>query len=149
MIRPLVVITISLILAGCGGEPGDSESFQNAEAVRAEIEAAAADTPVPPGTTPDVTLNDNGGVYEPGFGRQLVQGRAMCAWFDYWLTALAAGRSDDAEVASVASDQFSSWDIYIAADSSYTELIDGIIDSARLGDPTPMRQFVENNCALT
>ena len=138
----LAVIT-AVALAGCGS--GDS-TMNNAQTAQAELAAALRDTPVPPGTTLTVSIPDKNGTYESGYGTILVQGAAVCKWFEFWLAGLASSRPQDVALASTTATKFPSWEIYRHADASYRQLVDGVVADANLGDPGPMQRFVSANC---
>jgi hypothetical protein len=117
-----------------------------ASVVQAELAAALKDTNAPPGVTLKVSLAGSTGEFQPGYGRAMVQQAAICAWFRYWLTGLAADDSEASTLAAKAADGFKAWESYTSADQSFRDVIDGAIAKTKLGDPTPMRSFVTNNC---
>lgn len=144
------ILLLALVLSSCAGSPGtdnDAGGMNDAAAAQAEADAALADTPVPPGANVAVTIADTSASYQVGYGRSAVEGLAMCAWFRYWLEGIASDDPVQVSAAADASKLFSGWEIYVSADQSFRDVVNGVVDKANLGDAAPMAQFVEVNCA--
>lgn len=145
-------VVMAVLLGACGGSAdpsstgGAGDTLVNADVVQNELAAALTDTPTPPGVTLSVSLEDQTGEFQPGYGRALVQQASICAWFRYWLTGLAADDTTAATLAATEADGFRAWDTYTSADQSFRDVIDAVIAKTKLGDPVPMRSFVTNNC---
>ncbi|HEY4266888.1 MAG TPA: hypothetical protein VGM94_01730 [Galbitalea sp.] len=145
--RLALVLLAANLIAACGGPSASSDmEVVGANAVRAEIAAALKEVPLPPGATINPIVPDENAGYEAGFGRQAVEGLAMCAWFRYWLDALASDRTEDVARATETANKMSTWAIYVGADQSYRDVIDNVITNAKLGDPSAMSTFVSANC---
>jgi len=143
-----IVLIAAATFGACGGIGSDTAAngMVDAKAAQAEADAAMQDTPIPPGASLSVTIRDQSGSYEVGYGRSAVEGLAMCEWFRFWLKAIAADSAADVKLAADAADRFPTWEIYIGASQSYRDLVNSVVDKARLGDPGPMSQFVTANC---
>jgi len=142
-----VILGVALLVSACGGTTASAPpGMMNAGAAQAEIAAALKDVPIPPGATILPTIQDQSGTYQVGYGHTLVEGRAMCAWFRYWLAAIDGNRPADATRAADVAKLFPTWVIYRDGDISYTSLIDTVVRKANLGDLSPMAQFVAVNC---
>lgn len=146
-----VCALLVILVAGCGGttDPsagGAGDALVSADVVQEELTSALTDTATPPGVTLNVSLAGLTGEFQPGYGRAMVQQAAICAWFRYWLTALAADDSDASTLAATEAEGFKAWDTYTSADQSFRDVIDAAIAKTALGDPAPMRSFVTNNC---
>jgi hypothetical protein len=140
-----------VLIAGCAGTADPStgaagDALVGANVVQDELTAALKDTDAPPGVTLNVSLAGLTGEFQPGYGRAMVQQAAICAWFRYWLTGLAANDSDASTLAAEEAEGFKAWDTYTSADQSFRDVIDAAISKTNLGDPAPMRSFVTNNC---
>lgn len=146
------IALLGILLAGCGGtvDPssagGAGDALVNADVVQEELTSALTDTATPPGVTLNVSLAGLTGEFQPGYGRALVQQAAICAWFRYWLTGLAADDTQASTLAAKEAEGFKAWDTYTSADQSFRDVIDAAIAKTNLGDPAPMRSFVTNNC---
>lgn len=136
-----------LVVPGCGApQPSAEDGIMDAGAAQAELDAALKEVPLPPGATIHPTIPDPNAGYEVGFGRQAVEGLAMCEWFRFWLAGLAESRPEDVDRATEVAAQFPTWAIYRDADVSYRTVIDGLVDKAKLGDPAAMASFVKASC---
>jgi hypothetical protein len=142
-----VILGAAVIVSGCGATASAPPGMMDAGAAHAEIVAALKDVPLPPGATILPTIHDQSGTYQVGYGRTLVEGLAMCAWFRYWLAAIEGNRPADATRAADIAKLFPTWVIYRDGDISYTSLIDAVVRKANLGDLSSMGQFVAANCA--
>lgn len=148
----VLALGAAVLFAGCGSSPSNDTSnggMQGASAAQAEVDAAKQDTPLPPGATVSVAITDQAGSYESGYGTVLVQGQAICAWFKYWLSAESSNDAQALFAAQDAAKKIPTWTVYTRADQSFRDLINSVIDKANLGDPTPMSEFVTNNCEPT
>jgi hypothetical protein len=147
--RLVAAMTAVMILLAACGSSGPTEGgggMVDAEAAQSEADRAMKDVPIPPGASFAVTITDTSGSYEIGYGRAAVEGQAMCEWYRFWLRAIAAESTADVELAAQTVAEFPTWDTYQNADVSYTDLVDSIYESATLGDPGPMTNFVTANC---
>lgn len=145
--RPARGITcvISLVMASvsaCGSPNG----FGTAQDAQREIDVAIADTPLPPGGSfSPITLDPNA-TYQAGSGTNMIQFQAACAWFGYWASAIANGDPNAESEASRMADEIRTWQVYTSSDSSLQRYWDGMIDQAKLGDPSGLVENFRNNC---
>lgn len=137
-------LLVAAVVAACSSSP--APGMTDAKTAQQDIDAALRDTPLPPGASIAVTVPDQNGSYETGYGQVAVQGPAMCKWFEFWLTAIATDRTADITLARNVAAQFPSWEIYRRGDVSFKTLIDTVVANANLGDPGAMSQFVSANC---
>ncbi len=148
IIRLALTATIVATATGCSGpsSPTNDDPHVNAAAIRAEVEAALSEVPVPPGDRVKVDINDDSGSYEVGSGIQLVESQAMCRWFIYWLRGISTSDAGVVTAAMGAAAKFPTWQNYTAADQSFRDLINKVVTNAKRGDPSTMAQYVSANC---
>jgi hypothetical protein len=125
--------------------------MQDAAAYSAEIDAAKAVTPLPPGATWPARLDsspDPNAIYAVRSGQSLVEFNAACIWFGYWLDESRHGTPTQRADALAGVLAMGSWTTF--SDRSINQSIDyfaSLLDAARRGDAAPIRQFVAVNCA--
>lgn len=144
----LVIVPLGAAASGfLGGGTESPHGLVDAAGRRAEIEAAQAVVPIPPGSAwPPVTVPP--GSYSREGGRSEVEFVAFCLWSDAWLDAHREG-DDTGETQSlrklkayrtwIRSDEF--------ADESFRDVIDAVVDAAIAGQPDPLSRNSALNCA--
>lgn len=149
-----LLVSLLLVVAGCGGDSGDNESSDTlltyAEMVD-EYRAKVDDYPFPlpegmefperPREPDEPTL------YERGNGIVQADSYWECAWIQEWLRH----RADDAARAETAmtwlerSVETEFRQRFVVSDPAiWTE---DILGTARLGDPTHLREYYDSSCA--
>ncbi len=137
-----VAVLVALNVSACGSPDG----FGGVNDTQREIAAARATTPLPPGSSFSTIKLDSHGMYQAGAGTNMIQFQAVCAWFGYWASAIA-DQNDDAEAkASEMAEEIKTWPTYVTSDTSLRSYWDSIIEQARLGDPSGLRDMIQNNC---
>ena len=127
----------------------------NADAFDAEMAAAKAVTPIPPGATWPPYLDhapDRDASYETGGGRQMVQLNAYCLWLGDWYRA--RDRRDAAAVAAAvaALGDARRWKTFtdpLTSDQGFRDNIAGTIDAAVRGDAASVLGELQRNCTGT
>lgn len=128
----------------------DPNGPASAAAFQAEIDAAKAVVPLPPGRfwPAYLVVRDHSASYSAGGGRTWVEFVAFCAWTQDWLSARASGStaSSDADAAVILG--ASSWEFYQGEFSSDSDraAIDRVVAGVRSGDTGPVQSFVSLNC---
>jgi hypothetical protein len=121
--------------------------FVGADWIEAEMRSAAAVTPFPPGYgAGDLTVEDRSGSYEVGSGRSMIEFRAVCAWYEYWLGGYEASNQRQRHAALTMMRRFPTRESFRSADASFRELNDEIIAGAERNEPAELVRFLENNC---
>ena len=127
----------------------------DAAAYEAELEAAKAVTPIPPGATWPPYLEqapDRSASYGTGLGKQMVENNAYCLWLGYWYTA---NERDDGEAIAIATDvlgQARDWTTFtdpLTTDAGLRAGTRATIDAALAGDAPPVLSQLELNCTGT
>jgi hypothetical protein len=127
----------------------------DAEAYKAELDAAKAVTPIPPGATWPRYLDrapDGSASYGTGLGKQMVEENAYCLWLGYWYTANAAGDTAAIAVATDALEQARTWATFtdpLTTDEGFRAIHQETIDAAIAGDATAVHRQLELNCTGT
>jgi hypothetical protein len=160
--RSLVLVGALLILAptvfAVGAAILSTEApygMGDAAAYEAEIDAAKAVTPIPPGATWPPYLSqapDGGASYGTGLGKQMVEENAYCLWLGYWYTANLAGDSAAMTTATDALEQARTWTTFtdpLTTDEGFRAMHQETIDAAIAGDATAVHRQLELNCTGT
>lgn len=147
----LAVLAALAVLTGCGGESAeptpDPEGLIGGDQVTEELSAAQDRYPLPSGREwKDFGINSDD-TYGAGAAEVMVASQAQCAWYDYWLEGQRDGDDEAMDEAMAALDALSGSALFTLADPSYTDLIADIEERARLGDPSGIQQFIEQNCS--
>lgn len=127
----------------------------DAHAYEAELEAAKAVTPIPPGATWPPYLDrahDRSASYGTGLGRQMVKFNAYCLWLGEWYQAHEGGDVDRVAAAVAALDGAQGWTTLtdpLTTDEGARAHIQATIDAAERGDPGPVLAELELNCTGT
>lgn len=124
--------------------------LSSAAAFQAEIDAAKAVVPLPPGATWPASLaaTDKSAGYSTGGGRTWVEFVAFCAWDRAWLDATSSGARPAAQQAEDVIVAAPTWQFYrgIFATQSVRDVIDRVIAGVKAGDPAPGQEFFVKNC---
>jgi hypothetical protein len=117
----------------------------------AEIEAAKAVTPLPPGATWPAWLGavvDGSASYGVKGGQGEVEFTGACLWFGYWLDQMDNGTATSRAAALAGVEQTGGWLTF--SNPLANRSLDyhaGLLNAARRGDTAPIREFVVVNCA--
>jgi hypothetical protein len=118
---------------------------------QAEIDAAKAVVPLPPGATwPPYLVADKSASYSRGGGRAAVEFVSFCSWDRAWVASTASGASASAQADRDQIVAATSWEFYRGefATDSFRDSIDQVIAAVRNGDRSQVQQFVALNCSL-
>jgi hypothetical protein len=124
----------------------------DADAYDAELAAAKAVTPIPPGATWPPYLEraeDRSASYSTGLGQSLVEMNAYCLWLGYWYQAQERGDAVSVGAAVSALDQARSWESFtdpLTSDQGFRDNIQSRIDAAERGDAETVLFELETNC---
>lgn len=127
----------------------------DAAAYDAELKAAKAVTPIPPGSTWPTYLEkaqDRSASYGTGLGKQMVENNAYCLWLGYWYTATERGDSAAVAIAREILGQARDWTTFtdpLTTDAGLRAGIRATIDAALAGDAAPVLSQLELNCTGT
>ncbi len=141
---------ISLGIAGCASGPQESSPTRllSYADVQAEYRTSVSSLPAPEGYVYPQTFDDEQGeLYEVGFGRSRAVALWNCAWGKEWLRA----RTVDPDAAATALAQYRSvaetdvfrdhWDPVSVQEPFFDS-----IERAELGDPSGVQADVQANC---
>ncbi len=124
----------------------------DADAYEAELAAAKAVTPIPPGMAWPSYLDqadDRDASYGTTLGRSMVEINAYCMWLGYWYEAQAAGDAVKVGAAIAALTDARTWDTFsdeLTSDQGFRDNIQHNIDSAEAGDAPAVLRELELNC---
>lgn len=127
----------------------------DAAAYTAELDAAKAVTPIPPGATWPPYLNqapDRSASYGTGLGKQMVEENAYCLWLGYWYTANASGDAAAVATATGALEQARTWTTFtdpLTTDEGFRAIHQQTIDAAVARDAPAVHRQLELNCTGT
>ncbi len=160
--RSLVLVGALLILAptvfAVGAAILSTEApygVGDASAYEAELDAAKAVTPIPPGATWPPYLNeapDGSAGYGTGLGKEMVEENAYCLWLGYWYTANASGDAAAMATATDVLEQARSWTTFtdpLTTDEGFRAIHRETIDAAVAGDAAAVHSQLELNCTGT
>lgn len=150
----VLAIGLSLLAASAFGTWGAMKlseapyGMHGVTGYQAEITAAKATTPLPPGATWPAQLDnppDANAWYGVGAGRAFVEFNAACIWFGYWLeTSPSSGDRPQALTGVLAMRDWTTFsDPLVNGSVAY---FDGLFAAAARGDQQPIREFVGTNC---
>lgn len=128
---------------------GDADEYD------AELGAAKAVTPIPPGATWPAYLDaaeDRTGSYGTGLGEQMVEMNAYCLWLGHWYEAQEVG--NDAAVAEALRvlGEARTWETFtneLLSDQGFRDNVQNRIDAAEGGDSETVLFELETNCTGT
>ena len=156
LVAAAVTLLIPALVAG-GAAILSSEAprgMSDAAAYDAEVAAAKAVTPIPPGATWPPHLDaapDRAGSYAVGLGRSMVEFNAYCLWLADWYDANRSGSAARAGAAIATLGRVPSWESFSGplADGSFRDHVGGVVRAADRGDATSVLQELELNCRGT
>ena len=128
---------------------GDADAFE------AELAAAKAVTPIPPGMAWPSYLDqadDRDATYGTTLGRSMVEINAYCMWLGYWYEAHEARDATKVDAAMAALTDARTWDTFtdeLTSDQGFRDNIQHNIDAAEAGDAPPVLRELELNCQGT
>ena len=148
LLAALIVVPLGAVAGSIiGGGTESPRGLVDAAGHRAEIEAARAVVPIPPGSAwPPVTVPP--GDYSRGGGRSEVEFVAFCLWSDAWLEAHREGDGASERLAVERMEAYRTWkrsDDFV--DESFLDSIDAIVGAAIAGQPGPISHYSALNCA--
>lgn len=153
----LATATVLLIPAAVGVSAGiryteSPRGLESAAAYQAEIDAAKRVVPLPAGARWPwwVNVQNQSGDYATGGGRSQVEGAAFCLWLGDWIAARQSGDSARQSADRATLLQVPTWEMYTGefADTSYREVIAGVLVGVRSNDPAPGQAFSSANCTV-
>lgn len=127
----------------------------NAATYEAELAAAKAVTPLPPGATWPPYLDgapDRAASYGVGLGTQMVQYNALCLWLGDWYTAHESGDAPAQAAATDALEGARGWTTLfdpLTTDEATRAGNRGLIDAAVAGDATTVLHGLQLQCTGT
>jgi len=127
----------------------------DAAAYDAELKAAKAVTPIPPGETWPPYLEqapDRSATYGAGLGKQMVEINAYCLWLGSWYDANARGDTAASAAATAVLEEARGWTTFtdpLLSDEGFREIHRQTIDAAIGGDAPAVLQQLELNCTGT
>lgn len=142
---PVVVAGMSLVSTEAPYGTGDASAFE------AEVVAAKAVTPIPPGLNWPAYLDhapDQDAMYGTGGGRAVVEHTAYCMWLGYWRDAHEAGDYTAVATALSTLDDARNWQTFnddLTPDAK--ERVDMTVGAAKAGDIATVRNELGLNCA--
>lgn len=160
--RSLLLVAAMLIMApvlfAAGAAIFSTEApygMGDADAYDAELAAAKAVTPIPPGATWPPYLDaaeDRHASYGTGLGRSMVEINAYCLWLGYWYAAQHAGDSAAVAAAVAALNDAREWETFtdpLTSDEGFRDHAQTTIDAAVEGDADAVLVELERNCQGT
>ncbi|HYI67344.1 MAG TPA: hypothetical protein VEW95_10505 [Candidatus Limnocylindrales bacterium] len=160
--RSLLLVAAMLIMApalfAAGAAIFSTEApygMGNADAYDAELAAAKAVTPIPPGATWPPHLDqaeDRDASYGTGLGRSMVEINAYCLWLGYWYEAQDDGDSAAVDAAVAALNDAREWETFtdpLTSDEGFRDHTQATIDAAVEGDEDAVLSELELNCQGT
>ena len=157
--RPVALIVGVVLAAGAVGAAGAGaevirlewgslpEQQRTPAEIRAEIDAAKATTPVPPGYVyPTFHVPDNGGVWGSYGGQSMVEFSAACGWYEDWTIAFETGDAKRMGVDQGMFDQILAWKTIadpFLSDESVRDGFRRLNASARAGHPAPIEAWLQ------
>jgi hypothetical protein len=114
----------------------------NADQYDAELAAAKAVTPIPPGATWPPYLEratDRSASYAVGLGQSMVEYNAYCLWLGYWYSAQERGDAANTRAAVAALEAARGWKTLtdpLTTDEAFRSGIQRTIDAAGRGEAT-------------
>lgn len=156
LVAAMLIMTPLLFAAGAAIFSTEAPyGMGDADAYDAELAAARALTPIPPGATWPPYLDqaeDRDATYGTGLGRSMVEINAYCLWLGYWYEA--QDRRDVAAVAAAvaALNDARGWETFtdpLTSDEGFRELAQKTIDAVDSGDADTVLSELERNCQGT
>lgn len=127
----------------------------DAAAYEAELKAAKAVTPIPPGATWPPYLDaapDRSATYGTRLGTMMVEGNAYCMWLGYWLTASDRGDAAALAAATEALRQTRDWTTFkdpMTSDETFRAIHRDTTNAAIAGDAAGVRRLLGPICPGT
>lgn len=154
LVFALVMIVLPSIFAVGAGILSTEAPYGmgDADAYDAEVAAAKAVTPIPPGATWPPHLDradDRTASYGTGLGRSMVEMNAYCLWLGYWYQAQERGDAAMVGGAVSALDQARTWESFtdpLTTDQGFRDGIQHVIDAVERGEPNTVLSELQLNC---
>lgn len=152
----LVTLLIAVPLVAAAGAAFSTEApfgMGDADAYEAELAAAKAATPLPPGATWPPYLDraeDRTASYGTGLGQSMVEINAYCLWLGYWYEAQEAGDTEAVSAALATLNDARSWTTLtneLSSDQAFRDNIQARIDAAHAGDAGLVLDELQLNCS--
>jgi hypothetical protein len=155
LVALLMIVLPSIFVVGAGIISSEAPyGMGNADAYDAELAAAKAVTPIPPGATWPPYLEraeDRSASYGTGLGQSMVEYNAYCLWLGEWYQAQESGDAARVGAAVAVLDEARTWKSFndLSADQSFRNVIQHTIDAAERGEPGPVLSELQLNCQST
>lgn len=149
----LMIVLPSIFAVGAGILSTEAPyGMGDADAYDAEVAAAKAVTPIPPGATWPPHLGpaeDRNASYGTGLGQSMVELNAYCLWLGYWYQAQERGDAARVGAAVSALDQARSWESFtdpLTSDQGFRDGIQRVIDAVERGEADTVLGELQLNC---
>jgi len=156
LVALLMILVPSIFVVGAGIFSTEAPyGMGNAGAYDAELAAAKAVTPIPPGATWPPYLEraeDRSASYGTGLGQSMVEMNAYCLWLGEWYQAQERGDAARVSAAVSALDLARSWESFtdpLTSDQGFRDNIQSRIDAAERGEAETVLFELETNCTGT
>jgi hypothetical protein len=154
LLAAVLLIVLPAILAVSAAMLSTEAPFGmgNADQYDAELAAAKAVTPIPPGMTWPPHLEratDRNASYAVGLAQSMVEYNAYCMWLGYWYAAQERGDSASAGTAVTALRAARGWTTLsdpLTTDEAFRIGIERTIDAVEQGDASVVLNELELNC---
>lgn len=152
LVAALVVLLPTIFIAAASMFSTEAPfGMGNADQFDAEVAAAKAETPIPPGATWPPHLEravDRSASYAVGLGRGMVEYNAYCLWLGDWHRAQETGDAARATAAAAALNEARGWETFndASADQTFRDGINGVIDAVQRGNAATVLHELELNC---
>jgi hypothetical protein len=153
LVAALLILAPSIFVVAAGLRSTEAPyGTGDAAAYDAELRAAKAVTPLPPGATWPPYLDradDRSASYGTGLGTQMVEINAYCLWLGYWYEAQQAGDRPAVAAALSGLQSTRSWKTFadpLLSDEGFRAIHADTIDAAAAGDAASVLQQLEWNC---
>ena len=151
----LSMVALVLVAAGCSEtqpdqrDPNRMTAPWTAREVLADIEAAKATVPLPPGAVWRSIEVDESGAYGASSGRSMIEFQAACAWFQALVVAHAYGDRAAIAASEPTVRAVPTWVTFTdptLIDAASRDHIAALVTAAVAGDDDEMRSFIAANC---
>lgn len=156
LVAALLIVLPSIFVASAALRNTEAPSgMGSAEQYDAELAAAKAVTPIPPGATWPPSLEraeDRRASYGTGLGWAMVEYNAYCLWLGEWYQAREAGEPARVEAAAVVLNDVRGWTTFtdpLTSDQGSRAGTNAVIDAVRDGDAGLVLRELELNCQGT
>lgn len=156
LVAALLILLPTILVVGAAMFSTEAPyGMGNADQYDAEVAAAKAVTPIPPGATWPSYLEraeDRSASYGIGLGQSMVEYNAYCLWLGYWYEAQDGGDSAGVSVAATVLDDARGWESFtdpLRGDEGFRNGIQRTIDAVESGDAPVVLRELNLNCLGT